>query len=227
MTGVTCLLPAYNEAARIGPVLQAALACPEIGEVIVIDDGSTDGTAELAESFAAPHLRVLRQPRNGGKARAIAAGLRAARGTYVMFLDSDLTGLTPDDLSRLASPVLTGEAGASISLRGNAPAPWRAIGLDYISGERVMPFALLEPELTAIERLPAFGLEVFLNRLWLSAGLSIAVVAWPDVASPLKSRKYGLLSGLRADAGMMRDIFRTIGPFGALGQIRALGARRV
>ena len=90
-----------------------------------------------------------------------------------------------------------------------------------------MPRALLLEEIAALDRLPRFGLEVFMNRLWLAAGLEIAVVHWPDVASPMKHEKHGLIAGLRADAGMMRDIFRTIGPLTALRQIRGMRGRRV
>lgn len=225
---LSCILPAFNEAPRIGHVLDVTLAASEIGEVIVVDDGSSDGTAEIAEARMpdCPRLRVIRQPQNRGKTRAVAEGLRAAQGHFVMFLDSDLTGLTADHLSRLSRPVLDGSAGASLSLRGNAPAPWRAIGLDYISGERVMPRALMLQELAALDGLPRFGLEVFMNQLWLRAGLRIAVVPWPDVASPLKSEKYGALAGIKADAGMIRDIFRTIGAWTAIRQIQGLRRSR-
>lgn len=145
-----------------------------------------------------------------------------------MFLDADLIGLSPAHLSRLAAPVLAGQSGASISLRGNAPGLWRLIGLDYISGERVMARALLADRLEALDRLARFGLEVFLNRLWLDQGLRIAVVAWPEVASPMKAEKRGKrLAGFAADIAMLRDIFATVSPGAALGQILALRVRRV
>ncbi|MDK3018424.1 glycosyltransferase family 2 protein [Pseudodonghicola flavimaris] len=226
---LSCILPAYNEAPRLGRVLDVTLAAPQIDEVIVIDDGSTDETAAIATARTrdCPRLRVIRQPRNGGKTRAVAEGLRTARGTFVMFLDSDLTGLTPAHLSQLSQPVLSGAAGASLSLRGNAPALWQHLGLDYISGERVMPRALMMRELAALDRLPRFGLEVFMNRLWLEADLAIAVVPWPDVASPMKFEKYGPLAGVKADVGMIRDIFTTIGAWTALQQIRGLRRHRI
>lgn len=230
---LTCIIPAFNEAPRIRRVLDVALATPEVDEVIVVDDGSSDGTSDVVRALldsrapdAQPRLQLIRQPRNGGKTRAVATGLAAARGDFVLFLDSDLLGLKPDHLTRLAQPVLSGRTGASLSLRGNAPAPWRAIGLDYISGERVMPRDLMTRHLDELADLPRFGLEVFMNRLWLQAHLHVAVVSWPDVASPLKSEKYGALAGLKADAGMMRDIFRTVGLGTVLRQIFRLRRAR-
>ena len=228
--GLTCILPAYNEAPRIGAVLDCVTPHPRVDEVIVVDDGSTDGTAWIAEQAAAkaPKLRVLRQAQNGGKSRAVARGIAAARRSHVMLLDTDLTGLTPRDLDALIGPVALGRAGAALSLRGNAPWPWRALGIDYISGERVMPRALLADRLDALAALPGFGLEVFMNDLWLDAGWPIAVVPWPGVASPLKAAKAGgWRAGLGADAAMMRDIFRTVPVPATLRQIATMRARRV
>jgi len=230
MTTITCILPAYNEAPRIAAVLERVLDHRQIAEVIVIDDGSSDGTAEIAEGYrdAHPHLRVLRQTQNGGKTAAVAAGIAEAAGSHLLLLDSDLLGLTHADLGALIAPVASGEADGTISLRRNAPRIWRVIGLDYISGERVIPREMLGERLEALNALPRFGLEVFMNRLWITERARIAVVSWPGVDSPMKSAKLGnWRAGVAADARMIRDIFRTIAPHRALGQIVAMRSLRV
>ncbi len=219
LPGVACLVPAFNEADRIGPVLAAVLQNRLVDEVIVIDDASQDGTAEVARAAGA---RVLRQPVNGGKSAAIAAGIAATRAPLLMLLDADLQGLRSDHLTALLAPVLMAEAEASLSLRANAPWAWRLAGIDYISGERVVPRAMLAHRLDEIAALPRFGLEVWLNARWIAAGTRLAVVDLPGVASPAKAAKRGLARGLLADAAMMADIFRTIPPHRALHQIRAL-----
>jgi glycosyltransferase involved in cell wall biosynthesis len=220
---VTCLIPAWNEAARIGTVLCAAVGHPLLAEVIVIDDASTDGTAQVVERYGA---RVLRQPVNGGKSAAIARGLAEAQGDLILLLDADLAGLTTAHVSDLLAPVLSGQADAAISLRANAPLVWRVIGLDYISGERVMPRGMLANHLPHIAALRRFGLEVFVNELWVAQGIRLAVVPLA-VASPAKASKYGLWPGLRADAAMLGDIARTVGFGRALVQIIALRSRRL
>lgn len=220
---LTVLIPAFNEAARIGAVLTALQGLPDLTEILVVDDCSTDQTAAVAAGH--PGVTVLRQGANGGKTRALAAGLRAARGDLVALIDADLIGLTGDDLARLVAPVRAGRAAMSISLRGNAPPPWRWIGLDYISGERVMAKALLMPALDGLDRLPRFGFEVHLNRMILARRLPIAVVPWPGVASPVKARKYGLMAGLRGDIGMIADMARTVPPAELVSQI--VGMRRL
>ena len=125
----TCLIPAYNEAARIGPVLDAVLAQPLLAQVIVIDDGSTDATAEIARAKGAT---VLRTPGNLGKTRALALGLQSVQTSHLVLIDADLTGLTPQALTALIDPVLRGQAVAAISLRGNAPRTWRQIGRAHV-----------------------------------------------------------------------------------------------
>ncbi|MCB6179785.1 glycosyltransferase [Rhodobacter sp. Har01] len=204
---LSCILPAFNEAPRIGAVLRNVRGHPLIDEVIVVDDGSTDGTAAVVAGFAG--VRLIALPQNGGKSAAIAAGVQAARHDLLLFLDSDLLGLTPAQLTGLIRPVLTGQAEVSISLRRNAPLPWRLIGLDYISGERVVPRRLL-PGPAAMAALPRFGLEVAMNAVWIAARARIAVVRWPGVDSPYKHAKRGRLAGIVADLRMLRDIFATV-----------------
>jgi glycosyltransferase involved in cell wall biosynthesis len=229
MSRISCIIPAWNEADRIGAVLAAVANHPDLAEVIIIDDGSTDGTAGVAEEFIVKsgNFRLIRQPKNAGKTAALAAGIAAAQEDFLMFLDADLIGLGALDIAALARPVLRGEARASISLRGNAPALWRWIGLDYISGERVLPRALLAGREAELLCLPRFGFEVHLNQLWLEAACPIAVVQWPGVRSPLKAHKAGLWRGMLGDLCMMRDIFRLLPPHRALVQISRMRAARV
>jgi glycosyltransferase involved in cell wall biosynthesis len=215
----TCLIPAYNEAARIGPVLDVVLALPLLSAVIVIDDGSTDETQAIARAKGA---QVLRTPGNLGKTRALALGFKQVTTSHVVLIDADLTGLTAAALTALLTPVLSGAASATISLRGNAPGLWRLIGIDYISGERVIARTLLAGEQDKLDALPRFGFEVFLNRLLIAQNAPIAIVNWPGVASPSKASKRGVLAGIRADIAMIADIFRTIGAVNCIRQIMAL-----
>ena len=92
---LSLVVPVYNEAGNLSPLVQAAAATlASLGrshEIILVNDGSTDGTADeiaaLARAF--PVCRELRLPQNQGQARALLAGLREARGDYLLTMDGD------------------------------------------------------------------------------------------------------------------------------------------
>lgn len=96
---LSVIIPAYNEAARIGVALRSALDYLEAHipsyEVIVVDDGSSDETAEVVEGMfdGRPELRVIRYTPNRGKGHAVRTGMLSARGDFVIFTDAD--GSTP------------------------------------------------------------------------------------------------------------------------------------
>src|SRR5690242_5232537 len=124
---LSCVICAYNEAPRIAAVLGVVARHKLVGEIIVVDDCSDDGTAEAARAFAG--VRVLPLPQNRGKSAAMAHGVAAARHDHVLLLDADLQGLTRADLDALIAPVASGVATVCISLRRNSLALYRLLGL--------------------------------------------------------------------------------------------------
>jgi len=222
---ISCIIPAYNEAGRIKAVLDVVVNHPLIGEIIVVDDASTDATRQVIEQFS--NITLIVHPENKGKSHAIHTGVNQARGEYLLFLDSDLIGLTEQAVTDLITPVLEGHADKSISLRRNAPRFWHKIGLDYISGERVFPKKLLEGRLDDILSLPGFGLEVFFNSLAIEKNYTLKVVHWENVESPYKEVKYGWWKGVKGDIKMGWDIVRTVTLLGPLKQIMRMLKMRV
>jgi len=86
----SCIIPAYNEAPRIRAVLETVLGVPELEEVIVVDDCSTDETLAVIRSFTSPKLYVIALEKNVGKTQAVFAGLKKAQGEYIVMIDSDI-----------------------------------------------------------------------------------------------------------------------------------------
>jgi hypothetical protein len=207
---ISCIICAYNEAPRIAAVLRAAAGHPLLHEVIVVNDGSTDETAEVVRQF--PQVKLVSCVENRGKSFAMATGVAAAEGEVLMLLDADLSGLTAEHIAALAMPVLAGEAAVSISLRRNSLPVFRAIGLDFVSGERVVRRELLGEVLEEIRGLPRFGIEVYMNRRIIAQQLTIAVVRWPQVSQSRKTEKLGYWKGIRAEWRMIADLLDVVYP---------------
>jgi glucosyl-3-phosphoglycerate synthase len=106
-TGVTCILPALNEGKTIVSVIQALQKIKEISEILVVDDGSTDRTAEVAQEAGA---RVVSHVVNFGKGAAMKTGASKAKNKYILYVDADIENLSPIKIRRLIRPLLAGEA---------------------------------------------------------------------------------------------------------------------
>ncbi|MFG3248112.1 bifunctional polysaccharide deacetylase/glycosyltransferase family 2 protein [Streptomyces sp. NPDC048187] len=112
---VSVIVPAYNEKECIEATLRSLAGSTHPIEIIVVDDGSTDGTAELAESLGLPGVRVVRQA-NAGKPAALNNGVRHARYDIVVMMDGD-TVFEPDTVRHLVQPFADPAVGA---VAGNA-----------------------------------------------------------------------------------------------------------
>lgn len=111
MIVLSIVMPVFNESATIASALDRVLAvdypCPV--ELIVVDDGSTDGTPEILANYRRKDVTVVCQPFNRGKGAAVMRGAHRATGTHMLILDADLE-YNPTDIPKLLEPVLAGTA---------------------------------------------------------------------------------------------------------------------
>jgi glycosyltransferase involved in cell wall biosynthesis len=116
---LSILMPVYNEARTVQTVVKRVLdvdfPCPV--EVVIVDDASTDGTAEILSHLDDERLVKLRHPANRGKGAAIRTAVVAATGDFMVPLDADLE-YQPEEIPRLLEPVLSGEAEVVYGSRG-------------------------------------------------------------------------------------------------------------
>jgi glycosyltransferase involved in cell wall biosynthesis len=116
---LSVLMPVYNEARTVERAVRSVLEIelPLEHELIVVDDGSTDGTSELLEAGTWPdRVTVLRHQRNRGKGAAVRTALGRARGDFATIFDADLE-YDPADLAQLLAPLMAGEANAVFGVR--------------------------------------------------------------------------------------------------------------
>jgi glycosyltransferase involved in cell wall biosynthesis len=108
---LSILMPVYDEEARLGNALKQALDVnyPCEVELVVVDDGSRDGTPEILGRIDDPRVRVITHDRNQGKGAAIRTAVAGASGDFMVILDADLE-YDPQDIPRLLDPVLDGRA---------------------------------------------------------------------------------------------------------------------
>lgn len=106
---LSIVIPVYNEQGTVAEIVRRVRAVPFAKEILVVDDGSTDGTAAALDRVAGPDLRVIRSDRNQGKGAALQIGFRQAKNDVVVVQDADLE-YDPQDLPDLIAPIADGEA---------------------------------------------------------------------------------------------------------------------
>ncbi len=205
---VSAIIPAYNEAARIGAVLEPVLAAPSIHEVIVVDDGSTDGTAAVAARYG---VKVVRLPENRGKGAALVAGAREAQGDVLLFLDADLTGLTPKHVEDLVRAYQEGDAEVVIAVfrKGRPATDLSQRIVPFLSGQRILARSLWK-KAEAVAEGADFGIETALTKLAFREGWRQKTVVWEGVSHIRKEEKYGFWWGFRDRLGMYADVVRSL-----------------
>lgn len=119
------MIPARDEADRVAATVRAAAKLDRVDQVVVVDDGSADATADVARTAGAV---VVSHPRPRGKAAALETGARTGQSAYLLFLDADL-GDTAANAGSLLEPVLSGDADMTIA---NLPVQTGAGGHGFV-----------------------------------------------------------------------------------------------
>lgn len=201
------IVPAYNEEKTIGDVLQALIDTPAIESIVVVSDGSTDGTVEVARGFG---VMVVDLEENMGKGGAMAAGLETTEAEVILFLDADLIGLTVDHVNALLEPVISGEADMTVGIfdRGRIVTDLAQRVAPYLSGQRAVRRTLLE-QISDMD-ISRFGVELALTQHIEEQGTRVQEVVLSDMSHVMKEEKLGLVKGLAARFKMYWEIVKYV-----------------
>lgn len=201
---ITILIPAYNEAERIGEVLNVVTAFPA-ERIVVIDDGSSDGTSEKAAHYP---VDVLTHKENRGKGAALQTGIDyIQQSPYWIFLDADLINLTVDHIHALVAPI-TNDDQAQMTVgmftaggKLHVDLAQRFFGI--LNGQRAFSQAFISqlPLLTQAR----FGVEIFLSRYARCLDAKVAFPVMEGVTQWTKEEKFGFFSGFTYRLVMYRE----------------------
>lgn len=182
-SGVSAIVPAYNEEKKIKNVLKALRRSKDINEIICINDGSTDKTAEILQST--PGLKVINLKRNHGKGFAVARGIEKAKGEIVLLVDADIKGLTDKHIAQLVHALKSGKYDFAIGYRSSRVEATVGVPL---SGERAYFKKDLLPHLKTLEKKGFGALELYLNYEFRNKRKKITQLK--GVYSHAKHKKY-------------------------------------
>jgi len=201
---VAAVVPVYNEEQTLAAVLDALQQTAGVDEVLVVSDGSTDGTAAVARAMG---VTTVELHRNHGKGLAMAAGVAHTGAPVILFVDGDIAGLEPGVLRRLIAPVVEGRLAMHVGVRHRGAlidAVHRRTG-PLLSGIRCLRrevFVSVPPGY-----LRGYRVETALNWVCRRLRLPVGTLVLHGLDHTLKEEKRGLVAGAAQRLGMFGAVF--------------------
>jgi glycosyltransferase involved in cell wall biosynthesis len=184
---LSVVVPVYNEAATLAEVVGKLLNVPCLFEIIIVDDCSTDGTADVARTLAAKHseVRVVRLQRNSGKTAALRTGFALTTGTVVIVQDADLE-YDPTDIYGVIRPILEGHADVVFGSRFLVRRAARVLYFYHFLANKFLTFlsnALTNLNMTDVETgYKAFRGDIIRSMVIVSSGFGFEVEVAAKIA---------------------------------------------
>jgi glycosyltransferase involved in cell wall biosynthesis len=206
------VIPAHNEERYLAAVLESLRAAPDLARIIVVDDDSRDGTAEVAcrGQELDPRVQLMRLPENRGKGGAMTAGAEASPGDLIVFLDADLVGFKPANLRDLIAPVAEGRCSMSVGVfkGGRFSTDFNQRITPILNGQRCLRWSLFRdaPGFASSR----YGAEVALSLHARRCGYRVINVPLYGVTYVMKHEKQPWLKGELATMRMYGEILRYV-----------------
>lgn len=184
---LSVVMPAYNEEATLSEIVNKVLLIPQLLELIIVDDCSTDKTQAIAQQLADQDARIkyLRQPQNAGKTAALKAGFAATSGEIVIVQDADLE-YDPTEISDVIFPILDGKADVVYGSRFMVKKATRVLYFYHYIANKGLTFlsnCLTNINMTDVETCyKAFRGDIIRNMIITSSGFGFEIEVTAKVA---------------------------------------------
>jgi glycosyltransferase involved in cell wall biosynthesis len=202
---IALIIPAYNEVETIGEVIEVAQKSNLFNEIVVVSDGSEDGTAKKALEY---DVKTIALPKNLGKGAAMTIGMKNTLSEIILFLDADLVSLREEHIKNLLTPLIEGRADMSCGLfsggRENTDFAQRLT--PYLTGQRALRRGLVN----SYEELrdSKFGAELYLTKLAIEQELKVEKVFLEGLTHRMKEEKRGFIKGIISRLKMYWEVFK-------------------
>ena len=201
---VAAVVPAYNEERTLAMVLSTLRTAAVIDEIVVVSDGSTDATVEIARQAGVTTFHLVH---NCGKAAAMAFGVARAHAPIIFFIDGDILELTAEMIARVVEPVRSGQVAMQVGVRSRGVFldAWHRRFGPLLSGIRCLRREIFEavPE----SQMRGFRIETALNWACRELGQPVDTTVLRGLRHLVKERKRGPLRGAWARIVMFSSVF--------------------
>jgi glycosyltransferase involved in cell wall biosynthesis len=184
---LSVVIPVYNEESTLARVVQKVLGVPHVLEIVIVDDGSDDGTPEIVRRLteAHPRVRSARHARNAGKTAALKTGFAMTRGEIVIVQDADLE-YDPAEMPEVIQPILEGHADVVYGSRFLVRKAARVLYHHHFLANRILTFwsnLLTNLNMTDVETgYKAFRGEIIRSMIIVSRGFGFEIEATAKLA---------------------------------------------
>jgi glycosyltransferase involved in cell wall biosynthesis len=207
---IAAILPAFNEAKTIGNVLEVLCCMKALNEIIVVNDGSEDTTADIVRTYTGRdrRVRLIHHETNRGKGQAIFSAWRSTQAPYLILLDSDLMNLSPAHIEALITPILANRADMTLGLflGGRLPTDFAHWASPWLTGQRGLAAEILK--YVSEEAADGYGFEVALTIAARQYGYHTRIVPLRGVWHPPSEFHRGLRYGIRWRWHMYGNVLR-------------------
>jgi len=204
---ISVIIPAYNEEITIADVIKTVKNVPEINDIIVVSDGSTDDTVAIARGL---NVDVYQMKENIGKGGAIKRGFEKTDSDILLFLDADLIGLKHEHVYALINPIRENTADMTLGIftQGRLLTDLPQFLMPYLSGQRAIRRQIIDaiPNMDLLK----YGLELAITKVVKKYDYRVSKIKLHNLTQRIKEEKYGLVEGSKKRLQMYFDIVKQL-----------------